>query len=170
MAAAGLPALESALAEIAVGATADATVSEILDRASSDPGPSALAEDRDAIDRCFAQDSVEDIVAALEAEGTDWARHTLEGLQACSPTSLKLTFRQIRKGAGMDFDAALAMEFRLSQACLAGHDFLEGIRAVVIDKDMAPAWDPASLAEVGESKVAAAFEAQPLPDLTFDEP
>ncbi|MDX1576411.1 MAG: enoyl-CoA hydratase/isomerase family protein, partial [Kiloniellales bacterium] len=131
VAAAGLPALESALAEIAVGETADAAVAEILDRASSDPGPSALAEDRDAIDRCFAQDSVEDIVAALEAEGTNWARHTLEGLQACSPTSLKLTFRQIRKGSGMDFDAALAMEFRLSQACLAGHDFLEGIRAVV---------------------------------------
>jgi hypothetical protein len=68
----------------------------------------------------------------------------------------------------MDFEAAMAMEFRLSQACLAGHDFLEGIRAVVIDKDMAPVWDPASLAEVDEAVVAASFEAQPLPDLTFD--
>ncbi len=166
--AAGLPALESALSEVGPAETAGETVAEILDGASSDPGPSALAADRDAIDRCFARDSVEAIVAALEAEGSDWARRTLERLQACSPTSLKLTFRQIRTGAELDFDAAMAMEFRLSQACLAGHDFLEGIRAVVIDKDMAPVWDPASLAEVDESSVAVAFEAQPLPDLTFD--
>jgi enoyl-CoA hydratase len=165
---AALAALESALAEISPTETADAAVSEILDRASCDPGPSDLAADREAIDRCFARDSVEDIVAALEAEGTDWSRRTLERLQACSPTSLKLAFRQIRLGAGMDFEAAMAMEFRLSQACLAGHDFLEGIRAVVIDKDMAPVWDPASLAEVDEAVVAASFEAQPLPDLTFD--
>jgi enoyl-CoA hydratase len=166
--AAGLPALESALAEEASVASADAAVAETLDRASSDPSPCELAMDRDAIDRCFAPDSVEGVVAALEAEGTDWAQRTLKRLHACSPTSLKLAFRQIRNGANLDFDAAMAMEFRLSQACLAGHDFLEGIRAVVIDKDMAPVWDPAGLAEVDEAMVAACFEAQPLPDLTFD--
>ena len=159
--AAGLPALESALADSGPAA-------ETLGRASTEPGPSALAQDREAIDRCFAQDSVEGILAALEAEGTDWAARTLKRLQACSPTSLKLAFRQIRKGAELDFDAAMAMEFRLSQACLTGHDFLEGVRAVVIDKDMAPVWDPASLAEVDEAMVAACFEAQALPDLTFD--
>jgi len=166
--AAALPALESALAGVDPADAVDAAVAEILGRASSDPGPSNLAADRESIDRCFARDSVEGIVAALDAEGTDWARRTLERLRACSPTSLKLTFRQLRNGAEMAFDAAMAMEFRLSQACLAGHDFLEGVRAVVIDKDMAPAWDPATLAEVDAATVAACFEAQPLPDLTFD--
>jgi enoyl-CoA hydratase len=160
--------VEGALADVDPTEAADAAVADILGRASSDPGPSGLAADRDAVDRCFARESVEAIIEALEAEGTDWARRTLERLQACSPTSIKLTFRQIRTGAGMDFDAAMAMEFRLSQACLAGHDFLEGIRAVVIDKDMTPVWDPPSLAEVDEASVAAAFEAQPLPDLRFD--
>lgn len=167
--AAALPALETALSGALRADSADAVVAEILDRATADPGPSALAADRDAIDRCFAQDSVEAIIAALETEGTDWAARTLQRLHACSPTSLKLTFRQIRNGANLDFDAAMVMEFRLSQACLAGHDFLEGVRAVVIDKDMAPEWVPAHLTDVSEAVVAACFEAQQLPDLTFDD-
>ena len=166
--AAALPALEDALADAGPSASAEAAAAETLGRASCDPGPSVLAKDREAIDRCFAQDSVEGILAALEAEGTDWAKRTLERIHSCSPTSLKLAFRQIRKGAELDFDAAMAMEFRLSQACLTGHDFLEGVRAAVIDKDMAPVWDPASLADVDEAMVAACFEAQPLPDLSFD--
>lgn len=168
--AAALPALDVALSGALGVDSADAVVADILDRAASDPGPSALAADREAIDRCFAQESVEAILAALEAEGSDWAARTLQRLRACSPTSLKLTFRQIRAGADLNFDAAMVMEFRLSQACLAGHDFLEGVRAVVIDKDMEPEWDPATLAGVDEAMVAACFEAQPWPDLTFDEP
>jgi enoyl-CoA hydratase len=168
--AAALPVLEAALSQALGTGCASAAAADLLDRMSADPGPSALAADREAIDRCFAQESVEAILTALEAEGSDWAAHTLKRLHACSPTSLKLTFRQIRTGAELDFDAAMVMEFRLSQACLAGHDFLEGVRAVVIDKDMAPVWDPASLADVNEAAVAASFEAQQLPDLTFEEP
>jgi enoyl-CoA hydratase len=168
--AAGLPALEEGLSGAVWADSADAVVADTLERASSEPGPSALAADREAIDRCFAQGSIEAILAALEAEQTDWAARTLKRLHACSPTSLKLAFRQIRNGADMDFDAAMVMEFRLSQACLAGHDLLEGIRAVVIDKDMTPEWDPACLADVNEASVAAYFEVQRLPDLTFGRP
>jgi enoyl-CoA hydratase len=154
--------LETALAE--PGADIEAT----LARFAGDPGAPPLAARRAAIDRCFAGDSVEAIVAALEREGGDWAAASLEALRAASPTSLKITFEALRRGAGLDFDAAMVMEFRLSQACLAGHETLEGIRAAVIDKDNAPRWQPADLAGVTPVLVAAHFAAPPGGDLTFD--
>jgi enoyl-CoA hydratase len=123
---------------------------------------------RAVIDRCFSKGSVEAILAALEAEDGAWAEQTLATLQKCSPTSLKVAFRQLRVGAGLDFEAAMTMEYRLSQACVAGHDFVEGIRAAVIDKDRAPKWRPASLAEVGEDLVAAHFAPPADGDLVFD--
>jgi len=121
------------------------------------PGAAPLAAHRDAIDRCFAAASVADIVAALEAEGSDWATQQLEILGAKSPTSLKVTFRQIRAGATMDFAEVMRMEYRLTQGCMAGHDFYEGVRAAVIDKDRTPKWRPARLDQVTEAAVDAYF-------------
>ena len=163
-----LPALEDTLSEVCLSVSPDAIVAQTLDGAASDPGPSALAAEREAIDRCFAQDSVEEIFSVLKAERTDWATRTLERLYACSPTSLKITFRQIRSGANLDFDSAMTMEFRLSQACLAGNDFREGIRAVVVDKDMGPEWNPSRLTDVSAALVDAYFGPQRPSDLTFD--
>ncbi len=133
---------------------------------AADPGPAPLAEHRAAIDRCFAADTVEDILAALRAEGTDWARKTLETLAGKSPTSLKVTLRQLRRGAALDFAEAMRMEYRLSQHFCAGHDFREGIRAVVIDKDNAPRWRPERLEDVSEADVEAYFA--PLPEGDLD--
>ena len=115
----------------------------------------------------LAGSSLEEILAALEAEQSAWAEETLAALRKCSPTSLKVAFRQLRAGDGLDFEAAMIMEYRLSQACVAGHDFPEGIRAAVIDKDRAPKWRPASLAEVGEELVAAHFAPPADGDLAF---
>ena len=123
------------------GDVADAAIRSF----ESPPGKASLAQRRAAIDRCFGRNSIEEIVAALEAEGGDWAEKTLEALRGCSPTSLKVTFEQLRRGAALDFDQAMIVEYRLSQAFLARHDFHEGIRAVVIDKDNAPRWNPATL-------------------------
>ncbi len=131
-------------------------------------GRAARATQQAAVDRCFAKDSLEEILAALEAEQSAWAEETLAALRKCSPTSLKVAFRQLRAGAGLDFEAAMIMEYRLSQACVAGHDFPEGIRAAVIDKDRAPEWRPASLAEVGDDLVAAHFAPPADGDLVFD--
>ena len=124
---------------------------------AADPGPAPLAERRAAIDRCFAGDSVEAIIQALEIEGDDWAGETLAVMASKSPTSQKVAFRQMRQGAGLDFAEAIALEFRLSQRFCAGRDFREGIRAAVIDKDRDPKWHPATLAEVDESHVDAYF-------------
>ena len=125
--------------------------------AAADPGPAPLAERRAAIDRCFAGDSVEAIIQALEIEGDDWAGETLAVMASKSPTSQKVAFRSMRQGAGLDFAEAIALEFRLSQRFCAGRDFREGIRAAVIDKDRDPKWHPATLAEVDESLVDAYF-------------
>ena len=155
-----LDALVAALAE--AGVATSAQVDAVLADFSSDPGPAPLAEQRAAIDRCFAGDSVEAILAALEAEGTPWAQGLLARLARFSPTSLKLTFRQLRQGRGLPFARAMTVEYRLSQACMAGHDFPEGVRALLVDKDNAPQWQPASLEEVSDETIAACF--RPLGD------
>lgn len=134
-------------------------------RFAADPGPAPLAAHRAAIDRCFAAGTVEGVLDALRAEGTEWARETLAGLAKKSPTSLKVTLRQLQRGAGLDFAAAMRMEYRLSQHFCAGHDFREGIRAVVIDKDNAPRWRPDRLDAVSEADVESYFAPLPGGDL-----
>lgn len=144
-------------------------IGAVLGEFAADPGQAALSAQRSSIDRCFVQDTLEAVLDALAQEPGDWAAKTLEGLKTrCSPTSLKLTFEALRRGAKLDFDAAMIMEYRLSQACMAGHDFYEGIRALLIDKDNAPKWDPATLAGVTQELVDAHFEAPPGGDLRFD--
>jgi enoyl-CoA hydratase/carnithine racemase len=132
------------------------------------PGPAALAERRAAIDRCFAGDSVEAILAALEIEGGDWARQIVSVLRQKSPVALKVAFRQLRQGATLDFEGAMVMEYRLARHFMAGHDFFEGVRAAVIDKDRQPAWRPATLAEVDSDLVDSYFAPADGPDLVFD--
>jgi len=74
-----------------------------------------------------------------------------------SPTSLKTTLRQLTLGRDYDLETALALEYRLTQHVMAAHDFYEGVRAMLIDKDQAPRWRPATLAEASESMVDAYF-------------
>ncbi|NBD10710.1 enoyl-CoA hydratase/isomerase family protein [Corallococcus silvisoli] len=129
------------------------------------PGPSGLAARAEVLARCFGGQRVEDILAALEREGTAWAEETRATLLRMSPTSLRVTLRQLRKGRGQDYDATARMEYRLSQALTARHDFREGIRAVLVDKDQKPRWSPATLAEVTEAEVEACFAPRPGDEL-----
>ncbi|MFQ5984344.1 MAG: enoyl-CoA hydratase/isomerase family protein [Alphaproteobacteria bacterium] len=159
--------LATALAGADVGDDARQAVSTVIERFAADPGPAPLAQHRDAIDRCFAARSVEGIMEALQAEGSAWAKETRAMLETKSPTSLKVTFRQLTAGAGLDIAEALTIEFRLTQRFVAGHDFYEGVRAAVIDKDNAPAWKPARLGEVDEAEVDSYFAPLPQGELTF---
>ena len=133
---------------------------------TEDAGAPPLAEHR-AIDRCFAGATIEAIIAALKAEGTEWAEAALATLATKSPTSLKVTVRQLGEGAALDFPAAMRLEYRLSQRFCAGHDFAEGIRSVVIDKDNAPQWQPANLADLTEADVDTHFQSPPDGDLVL---
>lgn len=152
------------LARLRAGQGADAAIAAL----SADPGPAPLATHRAALDRCFAAESVEAILAALDAEGTDWAAQQAAAMRAKSPTSLKIAFRQLRLGRDLSFDDCLTMEYRLSQRVMAGHDFFEGVRAVVIDKDNAPRWRPARLDDVTAAEIDACFAPLGAADLRFD--
>ncbi len=146
------------------GVHADA-VEALLDRRARDPGPAPLAQYRPAIDRCFAAESVEEILARLDGEGTPWARERASVLRRKSPTSLKVTMRQLQAGATLEsFAAAMRMEYRLARHFMTAPDFYEGVRAAVIDRDQAPHWQPASLDEVSDAVVARYFEPLGEPD------
>ncbi|WP_333586225.1 enoyl-CoA hydratase/isomerase family protein [Phenylobacterium sp.] len=128
----------------------------------SDPGPSPLAAHRADIDRLFAGDSVEAIVAALEADGGDWGRAQLDTLAQKSPQTLKVAFRQLELGAqAADFAQHMALEYQIGARVVTLPDFIEGVRAVIIDKDNAPRWSPDSLAGVTREQLDEIFA--PLP-------
>lgn len=134
----------------------------VADRFAADPGPAPLSEHREAIDRLFGHDTVEAIFAALEADGSDWAAKQLSVLKTKSPQSMKVSLRQIRTGAGLtSFAENMAMEYRLGGRVVRTHDFQEGVRAVIVDKDNAPKWSPADLAGVTDADLDALFA--PLP-------
>lgn len=139
----------------------------LLDTFGQDPGPAPIAEIRPSIDECFGGDTIKDIVTALRTHGSDWARSTLAILDKMSPTSLAVSLTQIRMGRGMDYDEMAKIEYRLSQGCMRGHDFYEGIRALLIDKDKSPKWWPARLDDVTRDLVDDHFKSLGDAELTF---
>ena len=123
-----------------------AAVVALIDRFGEDPGPAPLADD-----------------------GSEWARKTHALLATKSPISMKVTFEQLRRGATLAFDENMVMEYRIVNRILThDHDFYEGVRAILLDKDNKPVWNPARLEDVAPSDVAAHFEPPATGDLTFD--
>lgn len=124
---------------------------------------------RDVIDRCFWKPSVEETVAALESEPGEWAQKQLATLKTKSPRTLKVAHRQLALGLQMkSFEDNMRMEFRIGSRQVHSHDFQEGVRAVIIDKDNAPKWDPPTLAGVTERVLDEVFAPLGEGELTFD--
>jgi enoyl-CoA hydratase len=146
-----LPALKAELAENSKD------IEALLAQFHVDPGPAPLLAHRAELDAAFGQGSVEAILAALEA-GSDWAQAQAAALRTKSPQTLKVAFRQLALGAAApDFAANMAMEYRIGARVVQRHDFLEGVRAVIVDKDNAPKWNPATLEGVSEELLDAIF-------------
>jgi enoyl-CoA hydratase len=156
--------LDDLVAALAAGGDVGQTVA----RYTVDAGEPEVPANRDVIDRCFAHDRVEDILAALDADGGAFATEAAATLRVMSPTSLKLTLKEMRKGRSLTVDDCLRMEYRLSQSVLAGRDFYEGVRAQLVDKDKQPKWYPASLDAVDDSAIDSLFVTPLHGDLTFD--
>nr|XP_046259748.1 3-hydroxyisobutyryl-CoA hydrolase, mitochondrial isoform X1 [Scatophagus argus] len=119
--------------------------------------PFVLEKHMSDIDRLFSSSSVEGIMHNLKADGSEFADKQAEALSRMSPTSLKITFKQQQAGAALSLPDVLVMEYRLSQACMRGCDFYEGVRAVLVDKDQSPKWNPSTLEEVSEQFVEQCF-------------
>jgi enoyl-CoA hydratase len=139
-----------------------AAAETLLTEYEADAGRPPLAADQDHIARLFGGDGVEAIFAALQADGGAWAAGQLATLQTKSPHSMKVSFRLLQLGAkSASFAEHMAMEYRIGARQVATHDFREGVRAVIVEKDNAPAWNPPTLEGVTEASVEAVFA--PLP-------
>jgi len=160
--------LIAALAGADFGENPHGAVNRVLAQRHLAAGDPPLKEHRATIDRCFAGSSVEAILDALQAEGGEWAAATRASILHRSPTSLKITLRQLRAGASMGLAEELRMEYRMTQACLLGTDLYEGVRAVVIDKDNKPQWQPRQLEQVGEDVVERHFVVPKDGDLALE--
>ncbi|WP_288900844.1 enoyl-CoA hydratase/isomerase family protein [uncultured Sneathiella sp.] len=157
-----LPALKDALAAHEFAGDTSAEIDALIEKFAADSGDAPIADTLPAINRHFARGSVPAIIESLQADSDAFATKTADSLLTKSPTSMKLTFEQLRRGAKLDFDDCMRQEFRMVNRVIKGVDFYEGTRAVVIDKDQSPKWNPARLDEVSDAEIEAYFE--PLPD------
>jgi enoyl-CoA hydratase/carnithine racemase len=145
------------------GLSGTVSVDAVLAAFSEPPGEGPVTQRKAAIDRLFAGDMVENILAALDREAAsgsaeaEWAGKTAATIRTKSPLSLKLALAQVRRGKDWDFGTCMRMEFRIVSRIIHGHDFYEGVRAVIVDKDNLPRWQPATLADVGEADVEEHF-------------
>jgi enoyl-CoA hydratase len=146
----------------------DQQVAAVIARFAADAGEARLPALQAAIDRCFAGGSVEAIVAALRQERAPWADEALAAIVRASPISLKITFHQLMLGRGISVEEALTLEYRMTQHVMAGHDFFEGIRALLVEKDNRPRWEHASLEAVSAGEVARYFDSLGERELRFD--
>ena len=121
----------------------------------------SLAAERDAIDHCFGADSMPEIVQRLEAIGDEWATKTLGMLWVVSPSALCWTLEALRRGANMTLPQCLAAELALTRTTMRHPDFAEGVRAMVVDKDRKPKWQPKSIEEVDPAAIKSMFEGSP---------
>ncbi len=140
-----------------------AALDRVLTERESEAGEPLLSRHREDIDRLFGGDSVEAIMDDLATDGGAWAREQLATLQSKSPQALKVAFRQLRAGRNRaSFDEEMAVEYRIACRVCTTADFREGVRALLVDKDNAPRWDPPTLAQVSEQALDAVFA--PLAD------
>lgn len=138
------------------------SVAGALAASVEDPGHAPISAHQADIDRLFGEGEVEAILANLEVEPGEWAQAQLATLKTKSPQTLKVAWRQLKTGAALDdFAANMAMEYRIGSRVVRMHDFLEGVRAVIIDKDNAPNWNPATVDAVSETVLDDIFA--PLP-------
>lgn len=138
-----------------------AEIESILAEISAAPPEARLAGNAERIARLFASDRLEDILAALAADPSAWAEKELKAVGSKCPATAKVALRQFA-GTCPDFAAEMALEYRLAARMIMRPDFAEGVRAVLVDKDNAPRWQPSTADDVTEAMLDAIFA--PLPE------
>ncbi len=153
------------MAELALALDADEPVDAILQRFAIPVPASPLMEHKALIADIFAEDSLPAIMAKLSYAalgGSLFASQTFETMQVKSPTSMAIALEQVRRGATMSFADVMRMEYRIVCRIADGHDFYEGVRAVIVDKDQKPLWRPARIEDLDPAAITAHFA--PLAD------
>lgn len=164
IAAARLNELPAALADCR---NADEVRARLNDLARS-PSPGVLPAARTWIDRCYAAGTAEDIIAQLRGCDAAGAQAALQTIEKVSPTSLKITLRNVRSAVSFRrVEESFQQDYRIALACIAGHDFIEGIRATIVDKDRKPVWRPDTLKGVTEDIVERHFRPVGALELRF---
>ncbi|NJM49886.1 MAG: enoyl-CoA hydratase/isomerase family protein [Sphingomonadales bacterium] len=139
-------------------AKAPGRISGILGDLSITASVAKITEHIDKINRHFASDSYEDILASLEGDESDWAAKERDTLGTKSPQTCKVALRQLKEGAAMpDFAAEMKQEYAIGAHVVQRHDFIEGVRALIVDKDNAPRWNPATPEEVTDAMLDEIF-------------
>ncbi|NNM60318.1 MAG: enoyl-CoA hydratase/isomerase family protein [Legionellales bacterium] len=133
------------------------TVRTILDRFTILAEPSTLETHQETISSCFASDTIETIILALKKCDTPWHEKIIATLKQKSPLSLKVTLAALRRGISQNLATCLQMELSLCEHFIHDPDLYEGIRALIVDKDKNPQWQPASLDKVSKEKVESYF-------------
>lgn len=148
-----LAALEQALTNADYSTDAFATVDQILNQFCSQPETGKLAAITDQVDRLFTADSLTQLMQNLADDKSQFADKILATLAKMSPTSLAVTFEQIKTGKALNFDQVMQSEMRIAWHMMLQPDFTEGVRALLVDKDKTPRWQPDKLADVTNEMV-----------------
>jgi enoyl-CoA hydratase len=139
-----------------------ASLETAISNAGETPPEARITANRSRIDRLFASNTYEDVLAALKADGSEWALKELATLANKSPTTCKVSLRLLAQGRDhVDFAEEMKVEFRVAAHICQRHDFIEGVRALIVDKDNAPKWDPDTPEGVTDHMIAQIFA--PLP-------
>ena len=134
------------------------TPDEVLSSFNSDKINSDLKNDFEKINELFSGNSLEDIFGRMENDNSEFSQKNLSLLRSKSPTSLKITFRQIRNGSDLNFEDCMKMEFRMVSKVMDDHDFYEGVRALIIDKDNTPVWKPETVEKISNKEIDEFFK------------
>lgn len=140
-----------------IDASQHRNIDEILESYAEKFPESPLQAHQVKIDSLFHHSRLEEIFHALESDQSSFSQDILRTLKMRSPTSLKITFELLKRNKGKSLDEAIETEFQLSQVFIKNHDFFEGIRALLIDKDQKPVWSPATIEEVDFSIIDSYF-------------
>ena len=149
--------------ELLDGLCGSAGVDDVIGAFVQPTESGVLLAHRATIDHVFAADTVETILANLDRVAqtgglqTEWAAATVATIRSRSPTSLKLALAQVQRGRSWTFEECMRAEFRIVSRVVYGHDFYEGVRALIIDKDSQPRWRPGTLREVGVADIERYF-------------
>ena len=160
----------ASVAALKAALVAGDNVDSVLAHFAIQPEPGSIMVEQGVIGACFNAADVADVLVRLDdatAKGSGFAAKIASSMRGKSPMSMALAHGQMLRGAKMSFADVMRMEFRIVSRICHGHDFYEGVRALIIDKDNAPQWSPASLSELDMSKVEAHFAPLDLDELVI---